>query len=41
LPNLFVPRADSFVKVQQIPVLGTGKVDLRATKQLAVDALAL
>ncbi len=40
LPNLFIPRADAFVKVAQLPVLGTGKIDLRAVKQTALDALA-
>jgi acyl-[acyl-carrier-protein]-phospholipid O-acyltransferase/long-chain-fatty-acid--[acyl-carrier-protein] ligase len=40
LPNLFIPRANAFVKVAAIPLLGTGKTDLRAVKQLATDALA-
>ncbi len=35
LPNLFVPRAEDFVRVDAIPLLGTGKVDLRAVKRLA------
>lgn len=39
LPNLFIPRKDKFVKVEAIPVLGTGKVDLRALKQVAADKL--
>lgn len=39
LPNLFLPRRDSFVRVPAIPVLGTGKVDLRAAKKLALEAL--
>ena len=40
LPNLFIPRRDSFIKVEAIPVLGTGKLDLRAVRQIAEDALA-
>ena len=40
LPNLFLPRADAFVKVDALPVLGTGKSDLRAAKQIASDKLA-
>jgi acyl-[acyl-carrier-protein]-phospholipid O-acyltransferase/long-chain-fatty-acid--[acyl-carrier-protein] ligase len=40
LPNLFLPRREHFVKVERLPVLGTGKIDLRAAKQLAVEALA-
>ena len=39
LPNLFIPKKDSFVKVDKIPVLGTGKVDLRGLKETAVKAL--
>jgi len=33
LPNLWVPKI--FVRVPSIPVLGTGKLDLRAIKELA------
>jgi acyl-[acyl-carrier-protein]-phospholipid O-acyltransferase/long-chain-fatty-acid--[acyl-carrier-protein] ligase len=40
LPNLFVPRLDAFIKVEALPVLGTGKVDLRAAKELALRALS-
>jgi acyl-[acyl-carrier-protein]-phospholipid O-acyltransferase/long-chain-fatty-acid--[acyl-carrier-protein] ligase len=39
LPNLWIPRADSFIEVEGIPTLGTGKVDLRAVKQVALDSL--
>ena len=39
LPNLFIPKKDSFVKVDKIPVLGTGKVDLRGLKETALKAL--
>ncbi|MFQ5742665.1 MAG: acyl-[ACP]--phospholipid O-acyltransferase [Acidobacteriota bacterium] len=39
LPNLYLPRRDDFVKVDELPVLGTGKSDLRAVKQLARQAL--
>ncbi len=37
LPNLFIPRKDAFIKVDQIPVLGTGKLDLRALKRTALE----
>jgi acyl-[acyl-carrier-protein]-phospholipid O-acyltransferase/long-chain-fatty-acid--[acyl-carrier-protein] ligase len=40
LPNLFIPSADSFYEVEKIPVLGTGKLDLRAVKQLAEEMAA-
>lgn len=35
LPNLFVPSADSFAQVDHLPVLGTGKLDLRGLKTTA------
>jgi acyl-[acyl-carrier-protein]-phospholipid O-acyltransferase/long-chain-fatty-acid--[acyl-carrier-protein] ligase len=36
LPNLWIPAADSFCQVPEIPVLGTGKLDLRSLKELAM-----
>jgi acyl-[acyl-carrier-protein]-phospholipid O-acyltransferase/long-chain-fatty-acid--[acyl-carrier-protein] ligase len=39
LPNLFLPRLDSFVHVEALPVLGTGKTDLKQVKQIALAAL--
>ncbi|WP_437225438.1 acyl-[ACP]--phospholipid O-acyltransferase [Planctomicrobium sp. SH661] len=38
LPKLWLPSADSFIPVEQIPILGTGKLDLRAVKELALQA---
>jgi acyl-[acyl-carrier-protein]-phospholipid O-acyltransferase/long-chain-fatty-acid--[acyl-carrier-protein] ligase len=38
LPNLFVPKKDAFVPVEKLPVLGTGKLDLRAVKKIAAEA---
>lgn len=38
LPNLWKPKRDQFVRVEAIPVLGTGKTDLRKVKQMAVEA---
>jgi acyl-[acyl-carrier-protein]-phospholipid O-acyltransferase/long-chain-fatty-acid--[acyl-carrier-protein] ligase len=35
LPNLWKPKADAFFRVEQFPLLGTGKLDLRAVKELA------
>jgi acyl-[acyl-carrier-protein]-phospholipid O-acyltransferase/long-chain-fatty-acid--[acyl-carrier-protein] ligase len=35
LPNLYLPSEDSFLEVEQIPVLGTGKLDLRMMQQIA------
>jgi acyl-[acyl-carrier-protein]-phospholipid O-acyltransferase/long-chain-fatty-acid--[acyl-carrier-protein] ligase len=38
LPALFVPRADQFVVAAALPVLGTGKLDLRKVKELCLAA---
>jgi acyl-[acyl-carrier-protein]-phospholipid O-acyltransferase/long-chain-fatty-acid--[acyl-carrier-protein] ligase len=40
LPNLWLPGRDSFLEVTEIPILGTGKVDLRGVKQVALDQYA-
>lgn len=37
LPNLWIPSADSFCEVAEIPVLGTGKLDLKGLKDLALE----
>ncbi len=36
LPNLWLPSRDSFFEVSEIPVLGTGKLDLKQLKELAL-----
>ena len=36
LPNLWIPAVDSFCEVPEIPVLGTGKLDLRGLKEMAI-----
>ncbi len=38
IPTLWIPSQDSFVEVLEIPVLGTGKIDLKGIKQLAIDS---
>ncbi|MBI3839639.1 MAG: AMP-binding protein [Planctomycetia bacterium] len=40
LPNLWIPSPDSFFEVEQIPVLGTGKLDLQAIKELAKEKVS-
>ena len=35
LPNLWKPKADAFYHVDNFPMLGTGKLDLRGVKELA------
>ncbi|MBI4558102.1 MAG: MFS transporter, partial [Candidatus Hydrogenedentes bacterium] len=32
LPNLWLPRAGAFYKIEQLPVLGTGKLDPKASR---------
>ncbi len=39
LPNLFIPKRSNFIKVDHLPLLGTGKLDLRTLKQLALEKL--
>ena len=39
LPNLFIPRLDTFIEVDELPLLGTGKIDLRALKSIAAERL--
>jgi len=41
LPNLWKPRVDQFYRVPTLPVLGTGKLDLRQVKTLATDFSAI
>ena len=36
LPKLWVPKREDLRFVESIPTLGTGKVDLRAVRQLAL-----
>jgi acyl-[acyl-carrier-protein]-phospholipid O-acyltransferase/long-chain-fatty-acid--[acyl-carrier-protein] ligase len=35
LPNLWRPRANAFHRIDEIPILGTGKLNLRAVKERA------
>ena len=41
LPNLWIPRRDALVPIEAIPTLGTGKVDLRQVKQMALERAAV
>ena len=40
LPNLFIPSTDSFYQVDSLPVLGSGKLDLKAIKKVAMEKFA-
>jgi acyl-[acyl-carrier-protein]-phospholipid O-acyltransferase/long-chain-fatty-acid--[acyl-carrier-protein] ligase len=37
LPNLWVPRERDFFQVPELPILGTGKVDLKRVKEIALE----
>jgi acyl-[acyl-carrier-protein]-phospholipid O-acyltransferase / long-chain-fatty-acid--[acyl-carrier-protein] ligase len=38
LPKLWIPSLRDFVRVDQIPITATGKIDLRALRELAMHA---
>ncbi len=35
LPKIFLPRLDHYIAVEELPILGTGKLDLRQIKEVA------
>ncbi len=35
LPNLWIPKKENFFKIEAIPLLGSGKTDLKQVKQIA------
>lgn len=37
LPNLFRPRPNAFCRVDALPVLGTGKMDIKSVKKIALQ----
>ena len=37
LPNLSIPSQDCFIEVDSIPILGTGKLDLKHARDLALE----
>jgi acyl-[acyl-carrier-protein]-phospholipid O-acyltransferase/long-chain-fatty-acid--[acyl-carrier-protein] ligase len=39
LPNLWVPRPDSYFHVEALPYLGSGKLDLRRIRELASECV--
>ena len=41
LPNLWKPKPDAFYRVEQFPLLGTGKLDLRQVREVAQQFSAL
>jgi acyl-[acyl-carrier-protein]-phospholipid O-acyltransferase/long-chain-fatty-acid--[acyl-carrier-protein] ligase len=39
LPNLWKPGRDCYIEVESLPILGTGKLDLKGIKDIALAAL--
>jgi acyl-[acyl-carrier-protein]-phospholipid O-acyltransferase/long-chain-fatty-acid--[acyl-carrier-protein] ligase len=39
LPNLWKPGRDCYIEVESLPILGTGKLDLKGLKDIALTAL--
>jgi acyl-[acyl-carrier-protein]-phospholipid O-acyltransferase/long-chain-fatty-acid--[acyl-carrier-protein] ligase len=39
LPNIYKPRKDNFIPVENIPVLGSGKLDIMKVKQIALSTM--
>ncbi len=37
LPNLWKPRREDFFRIERLPVLGSGKLDLRSIRKMAQD----
>ena len=40
LPNIFIPSADSFHQIEALPMLGSGKLDLKKLKLIAEEIYA-
>jgi len=40
LPNLWVPRQRDFFQIPELPILGTGKLDLKRCKEIALQKTA-
>ncbi len=36
MPNLWIPKATAFYQIDEIPILGTGKMDIKSIKQMAL-----
>ena len=34
LPNIWIPKADDFIEIDELPILGSGKLNLRKLKEL-------
>jgi acyl-[acyl-carrier-protein]-phospholipid O-acyltransferase/long-chain-fatty-acid--[acyl-carrier-protein] ligase len=41
LPNLWLPKERDFIQVAELPLLGSGKVDLKRVKQIALEKMGV
>jgi 1-acyl-sn-glycerol-3-phosphate acyltransferase len=41
MPNIFIPSPDSFLEVDELPILGTGKLDLKGLRKIALERLGI
>ena len=39
IPNLWKPASDAYIKIDELPMLGSGKLDLKKLKEIAREAL--
>jgi acyl-[acyl-carrier-protein]-phospholipid O-acyltransferase/long-chain-fatty-acid--[acyl-carrier-protein] ligase len=37
LPNLWIPKPENFIKLDALPLLGSGKLDLQHLKKLVEE----
>jgi len=40
LPKLYIPSPDSFFEVEELPLLGSGKLDLKQIREIALNAFS-
>ena len=40
IPPIWIPTADAFIRVEKIPILGTGKLDIQGAKNLALKVMS-
>lgn len=38
LPNMFKPRRDNYIKIESMPLLGSGKLDVMGLRKIALAA---
>ena len=41
LPNICKPRRDNYIKIESMPLLGSGKLDIRRLREIAMEAKSI